>query len=233
MLKALADDSRYAIFAELSRSEEPLSTLDLAQRLELHPNTVRLHLERLREVGMVQASTEGHGLVGRPQHHWALSPDAPAVGIRPDGSRVLAHLLAEALAGAAPGPEQLLATGRRAGATRARAASGRTSRVRGRQSVRRACLDAVLDELGDLGFDPVTDGAGDAGPTTAVTFTRCPFRELATAYPDLVCALHRGITEGILASAAERVAGMRAEVTAFGTLVDEDPCRAELTLAVD
>jgi predicted ArsR family transcriptional regulator len=64
-------------------------------------------------------------------------------------------------------------------------------------------------------------------PSTSVAFTRCPFRELATAYPDLVCQLHHGILEGIL----ERRAGTTAppvRIHAFRTLVDEDPCRVEL-----
>ncbi len=243
MLKALADDSRYAIFTELGRSECPLSTIELAQRLDLHPNTVRLHLERLRAVGLVRASTAGQGGVGRPQHHWALSADAAGVGLLPDGSRVLAHLLAEALAqtlaqtaqtvagpdaGSDAGEATLVAIGRRAGAARTARRPMAGGRRRERRSPREACLAAVLDELGDLGFDPVAEGTG---PTREVAFTRCPFRELATAYPDLVCTLHRGMTEGIVAAAAERTPGARAAVTAFGTLVDADPCRAELSLA--
>ena len=32
----------------------PLATAELAERLGLHPNTVRPHLERMREVGLVE-----------------------------------------------------------------------------------------------------------------------------------------------------------------------------------
>ncbi len=250
VLKALADDSRHAIFTELGRSERPLSTLELAQRLDLHPNTVRLHLERLRAVGLVRASTAGQGSVGRPQHHWALSADAAGAALLPDGSRVLAQLLAEALAqtlahtathtaahtavrtagGSDAGEATLVVTGRRAGAARTARPRLGGARRQERRTPREACLAVVLDELGDLGFDPVAEGTG---PTREVAFTRCPFRELATAYPDLVCTLHRGMTEGIVAAAAERTPGVRAAVTAFGTLVDADPCRAELSLAGD
>ncbi|MHB1931025.1 MAG: helix-turn-helix transcriptional regulator [Acidimicrobiales bacterium] len=233
VLEALADDSRYAIFTELGRSDQPLSTMELAQRLDLHPNTVRLHLERLRAAGLVRASAVGQGTVGRPQHHWATTAGAPAVGLQPDGSRVLAQLLAEALAALGPEHDTLSATGRRAGAGRlpAPAPAPAARRRRAQRAPQEACLAEVLDELGDLGFDPVAEEAG--GPSFEVAFTSCPFRELAAAYPDLVCTLHRGMTEGIVAAVSARTPGVRAAVTAFSTLVDADPCRAELSLAAD
>ena len=49
MLKALGDETRYAMYRELATSTRPLSAQDLADRLGLHANTVRLHLDRLRD----------------------------------------------------------------------------------------------------------------------------------------------------------------------------------------
>jgi hypothetical protein len=40
LFKVLADRSRYAIYQEVIRAEEPLSTIEIAERLYLHPNTV-------------------------------------------------------------------------------------------------------------------------------------------------------------------------------------------------
>jgi predicted ArsR family transcriptional regulator len=59
---------------------------------------------------------------------------------------------------------------------------------------------------------------------TTVGFTHCPFRELAEAYPDVVCQLHRGIVEGVI----EGVPNAEVMVEAFATLADRDPCRVEL-----
>ena len=53
VLKALGDETRFAMYRELARSTTALSAQDLAERLSLHTNTVRLHLERLREAGLV------------------------------------------------------------------------------------------------------------------------------------------------------------------------------------
>ena len=67
------------------------------------------------------------------------------------------------------------------------------------------------------------------GPVT-ISFTRCPFRELAVLYPDVVCELHRGITEGILACRDGHPARAVGRVESFASLVDADPCRVELSV---
>ena len=51
--------------------------------LDLHVNTVRPHLERMRDVGLLTVDTEARGGVGRPQHRYSLSPDAPSLGLEP------------------------------------------------------------------------------------------------------------------------------------------------------
>ena len=57
VLKALGDNTRYAIYLELARSAAPRSTAEVAETLGLHANTVRPHLERMREVGLDRKST--------------------------------------------------------------------------------------------------------------------------------------------------------------------------------
>ena len=57
-----------------------------------------------------------------------------------------------------------------------------------------------------------------------MAFMHCPFRELAEAYPELVCNLHRGITEGIVGE----VGG--GSVVDFATLYDRDPCRVVVSV---
>ena len=51
-----------------------------------------------------------------------------------------------------------------------------------------------------------------------IEFLHCPFRELAEAYPELVCNLHRGLCEGVV----ERVGA--GSVDEFATLYDPEPC---------
>jgi predicted ArsR family transcriptional regulator len=223
LFKVLADRSRYAIYQEVNRAEEPLSTIEIAERLDLHPNTVRQHLEKMREAGLVAVSADRHGSVGRPQHRWAACPQAPSLGLEPAGFRMLAHLLAELTAGGTPLPATVIGVGRRQGQERL------TRRAAQRVESRAGCVQAVMDELADLGFDPALDRLDDE-QLASISFMSCPFREVAVLYPDVVCQLHRGITEGILAGATGPCSGMVGRVESFASLVDADPCRVELSL---
>ena len=195
----LADPSRYAIYQEISRSELPLSTSEIAKTLDLHPSTVRLHLDKLREADLVRPAPDRHGTVGRPQYRWSLGGQVSALGAEPDGFRLLSHLLAELNAHSGSRPETALDTGRQSGLERIAIRSGRDDDGAGRGGAGRdACLRVVLEELSELGFDPSMGAGLLEGDVVAISFQRCPFREVAVLYPDLVCQLHRGITEGIL-----------------------------------
>ncbi|HEX7166676.1 MAG TPA: hypothetical protein VF230_06825, partial [Acidimicrobiales bacterium] len=83
----------------------------------------------------------------------------------------------------------------------------------------RPCVEALIESLTELGFDPAS---GEDAGITSIAFTNCPFRDLAEAYPDLVCNLHRGFIEGFV----DELGG--AEVVDFRTLADRDPCHVEL-----
>lgn len=207
VLKALGDETRFAMYRELARSTAALSAQDLAERLGLHANTVRLHLERLREAGLIDVEPVRRGNVGRPQHLYFLAAGAPGLGFDPPAHALLAGLLA--------------ALAERVGADAADAAD--TGRVwgadTGRRTASESCLHALESELNRLGFEPAVepaDGAHEGG--VRIEFLHCPFRELAEAYPELVCNLHRGLCEGVVDAAG----GGRVEH--FATLYDAEPC---------
>jgi predicted ArsR family transcriptional regulator len=85
-----------------------------------------------------------------------------------------------------------------------------------------SCLEALLANLDELGFDPVVDGTDD-GETAVIAFTHCPFRELAEEHPELVCSLHRGMVEGFVAAMGD------ATLDEFHPLVHRKPCQVALT----
>jgi predicted ArsR family transcriptional regulator len=221
VFKALGDDTRFAIYKELGRSPAPLSATDLAERLVLHPNTVRPHLDRMREAGLVEVEPIHRGTVGRPQLRYSRAPGAPGLGLDPPAHTLLAGLLA-ALAEQIGGDGLDAANlGRRWG-----------TEATGRRQTGRGCLAALVAELDRLGFDPVESELGGGGAATRrvrVDFLHCPFRELAEAYPELVCNLHRGIVEGVVVKSARtgQPAGM---VEDFRTLIDRDPCNVTVSV---
>ena len=193
VFKALGDDTRFAIYQELGPVAGALSASELAERLALHPNTVRPHLDRMREAGLVEVEPIHRGTVGRPQLRYSLAPGAPGLGLDPPAHTLLAGLLAalaEQLGGDGLDAANL---GRRWGTD----ASGRRQSGRG-------CLAALVGARpprvrpGGVG----AGGGGDDARRVRVDFLHCPFRELAEAYPELVCSLHRGIVEGVVANGA-------------------------------
>lgn len=241
--KALGDDTRFALYLHLAEATEPQSAAQLAERIGLHPNTVRPHLERLREAGLLEVEAFRPGTVGRPQLRFALRPEAPWPSPDHSVQAVLSGLLA-ALA------ERMGADGQDAahlGRDWGRQAAQRDRARRWRQGGQAAspvdadgsplpvpgghCLEALVDQLDRLGFAPapelvegVAAGPGDCGSKVRVGFLDCPFRELAEAYPDLVCHLHRGIVEGFV----NELGGGTVET--FATLGDRDPCNVTVVV---
>jgi predicted ArsR family transcriptional regulator len=208
VFKALGDNTRYAIYLELARSPRALSTAEIADTLGLHPNTVRPHLEKMRDAGLLHVEVENRGAVGRPQHRYSLAPDAPSLGLEPPTFPLLAGLLANLAATLAPDPEQVAEAGREHGRH-----AGEQRRSAG------SCVAAVHEELAELGFDPAS---ADDGRTTTIAFAGCPYRALAEAFPELVCHLHRGIVEGMVEVLGD------VDVKRFGTLAGRDPCQVDL-----
>jgi predicted ArsR family transcriptional regulator len=213
VLKALGDETRYALYQELSQTTAPLSAQELADALGLHANTVRLHLERLREAELIEVEAIHRGTVGRPQHRYSLAAGAPGLGLDPPAHVLLAGLLA--------------ALAERVGADADEAAEigfawGGEAVARTRS---RDCVSTLERQLATLGFEPATGPAdGEAEGGTRIEFLHCPFRELAEAYPELVCNLHRGLCEGVV----DQVGGGRVEE--FATLYDPEPCHVTVSV---
>ena len=207
LLKALGDNTRYAIYLELARSARPLATADISESLALHPNTVRPHLERMREAGLLAVEVGGRGDVGRPQHRYSIAANAPSLGFEPPTMPVLARMVLAMAARLQASADDAEAVGRTEGATRARPYQQAPS-----------TLEALVSDLDRLGFDPVVTEADDPD-AAVVAFSHCPFAELAETHPELVCGLHRGLVVGFVAEMGD------AQVDEFCTLISRTPCR--------
>ena len=228
VLKALGDNTRYAIYLELARSPRPLATAEIAETLDLHPNTVRPHLERMRDVGLLDIETDARGTVGRPQHRYSLAAAAPSLGLEPATFPVLARMLLRVAAAGGLGPEESVEAGRDQGlvdGATALALVAELERVDIDALVGDAgvCLEGLVARLDALGFDPAV--AVDAEGTATVAFAHCPFRELAETHPEIVCSLHQGLVEGFVSAAGG------ADVDEFHPLTDRTPCQVDLALS--
>ena len=83
----------------------------------------------------------------------------------------------------------------------------------------RLAADWVRDNLAWSVEGPPKIAEGDV----RIDFLHCPFRELAEAYPALVCNLHRGLCEGIVDQVGE------GSVEEFATLYDHEPCHVTVS----
>jgi predicted ArsR family transcriptional regulator len=211
VLKALGDNTRYAIYLELARAAHPLGTAEIAEMLGLHANTVRPHLDRMREAGLLAVTTDGRGEVGRPQHRFSLAADAPSLGLEPPTTPVLARMVLEMAERLQASAADAFAVGHAEGSSRAEHYAEFPS-----------ALEALVDDLDRLGFDPVV-AESDTPDNAIVAFANCPFATFAESHPDLVCGLHHGLVAGFVDTMGD------AEVAEFCSLVHRTPCQVELT----
>ncbi len=185
----LAQPTRARLFALLVEQRTAMGTEQLADRLGLHPNGVRRHLERLHEAGLVERR-RSRGERGRPGDRWSVAPGAHPGGERPSGYAELAGWLARALPA---GPRRLREI-------------ERTGHEIGRELAPPASEDpaeSFREALAALGFQPVAEeGEGGGGGRFACRLENCPYRDSVRQNPELICALHRGITAGLLAELA-------------------------------
>lgn len=188
--KALADDTRYRLYRYLGLSGRPVSVRELSRRLSLHPNTVRPHLRRLEEAGLVTRELRrASGTVGRPETLYS------AAEVRSGEGRDY-RLLAEMLCG-------LVRERRDVQRATALAREWGTYLVTQRGAKPGARLPAgrnlalLQEAMAEAGFEPRFRREGSKA--VEVTLRMCPFRDLVDEHRELVCALHRGLLEGMLA----------------------------------
>ncbi|MFC7479340.1 helix-turn-helix transcriptional regulator [Luedemannella flava] len=181
--RALASTSRVEILG-LVRAENGLSAADVAERTGLHLNTVRAHLDRLVDAGILVKARASAGQPGRPAWRYRAVADDPA----PAPYRALASALLEHLA----------AAGEDARETAARAGEG-WGRSLAAAVPTAPPVDTVLAVLDGLGFDP-GEQPSDTGDTV-VHLHRCPFLDLVGKQPDAMCGLHAGVVRGALREA--------------------------------
>jgi predicted ArsR family transcriptional regulator len=198
----LAQPTRSRLFSLLGELRRPAPTEELARRLDLHPNGVRVHLERLREAGLV-SRRRVRQVRGRPRDMWAIAPDARPGGRAPSAYADLGRWLSRVIS---------------PGATNLRAVE-ETGREIGREIAPRhgACSaeEKMEAALASLGFAPrPRRGHG----SLTYELCNCPYRDAVHESPDVVCSLHRGMTRGLLDVIAEET-----ELTGF---VPHDPDRA-------
>jgi predicted ArsR family transcriptional regulator len=185
---ALAQPTRARLFGLLAELRRPAGTEELAERLELHPNGVRVHLERLRNEGLVERHRTRQAR-GRPRDMWTIAAGAQPGGAAPSGYEQLGRWLTRALAQSRTSARTLEATGREIGRELATAGD--------RPHAEQPPEERLQAALTSLGFQPRREPNPPPGRLT-YRLCNCPYRDAVRESPDVVCTLHRGMTRGLL-----------------------------------
>jgi len=185
--RVLASISRVAVLETLRESGGPLSVRDLAERMSLHNNTVRKHLDLLVESGFATRVRDGATRRGRPRYVYAAVPESSPEETRLDGYWLLASVFAAYLHDADDPQAAAEEAGRRFGA-----GSVHEPGVGGGPPA----VERVVQMLDDIGFQP--ELAADGSGAVEIRLRRCPFHELARDSEGVVCAIHLGLIRGAL-----------------------------------
>lgn len=171
---------------EYVRAHSPVRIADAAAGLDLHPNTVREHLDAIVGLGLVERSTATALGRGRPATLFRASAADPSVAVGDYAG--LATALAGQLARTSANPER----------------DARAAGIEWGRELIDACSQAdddprqsVHNALTRLGFAP-DDEADTLGAHRGIALRRCPLLDAARRYPAIVCQVHLGIVEGML-----------------------------------
>lgn len=185
---------------------------------DLHPNTVREHLEALQGAGAVRRRPAAP--VGRGRPAWLYEPARAASGVPGLGVAEYAGLvssMAAALAESSTDPARAAITaGLRWG-------SGLVAHVPPPTHLTTdAARRQVVTLFEDLGFAPESELDTDPH-ATSIRLTRCPLLDAARAHPDVVCGIHLGIARAALQAWGAPVGG-----TSLHAFSDPGYCRLQL-----
>jgi predicted ArsR family transcriptional regulator len=180
---ALAQPTRAQLFAVLGELGRPAGTDELARRLDLHPNGVRLHLERLAAAGLVLRTRERQAR-GRPRDTWSISPRAQPGGDPPTAYANLGRWLVRAISASGASVRDVEAAGRQIG------------RELAPQETAASPEERMHGVLVAMGFQPRR--RFDAADKLTYCLDNCPYRAAVHERRQVVCGLHRGLTRGLL-----------------------------------
>ncbi len=211
------DGTRRSMYRHVLAADEPLSASEVAAVFGLHRTVARAHLERMVEVGLLQVGLRHRATGGRPAKVYSPSDERVEIAVPARRYEALARLLLRLVGDITPGPRAVQAAveaGYAHGSELARAYSGaKADRLTAHEAVSWLSRAGYRVRLAD------SDGV-----SATVDVVNCVYQELALEYPDLVCAIDRGMFCGMLG------VPMEAHQQSHSLVAGDDFCRHLFTL---
>lgn len=191
---AFGDPTRREIYLAVRDIPGGATTAEIAGTFELHPNVARHHLDKLSAGGYLVVELDRHESAGRPSKRYRAREIDSTLNFPPRRDDLLATLLSRALALLSPEEARCMAeeVGFEYGVKLALQISP-TEQHRSMQTA----VASVADALTAHGFAAHAEARG---ATSVIVSEHCPFGEAASMYPNVVCAVDRGMIRGMLSS---------------------------------
>ena len=200
LASSLGDATRRGIYISIREAPEAMTTSEVAELFDIHPNVARHHLHRLVEDGFLSVTErrrtgkQGPG-AGRPAKHYAATDKEVHLQLPARRYDLLSELLIRVI--------------QRLGPDEAANAAEEVGRQYGRELASQiglpedagfeAAAKAVARVMIGMGFDT----EANAEQATLVT-SYCPFGQTAVDHPEIVCKLDQGIVKGLLAASNQK-----------------------------
>jgi predicted ArsR family transcriptional regulator len=187
---SFGDPTRRSLFLYL-REHPGVTANELADHCGVHANVIRHHLERLMAAGYVRSDEVRRNGVGRPAKVYEVAADDLALDGSPRRDALLVALLERALE--ILGPDAAEEMAHDVGQSYGRSLAESFTPTESTRSAR-AAMTAVADVLTAHGF---AARAEELNGCATVVSDSCPFGDAAAHHP-VLCAVDRGLIEGVL-----------------------------------
>lgn len=201
---ALLDEpTRRRVYEVVAASHEPVGRDDMAAELDISRELAAFHLDRLVRGGLLEteyrrrSGRSGPG-AGRPAKLYRKADRELAVSIPPRQYAAAADVFAEGLSRL----RDPAATAAVAEVARERGVElgFEARRNAGRRPSRRRLLAALLDLLGQAGYEPEVDQT-----TGSVCLRNCPYHALVADHREMTCGMNLAWADGVAMAVDDRL----------------------------
>jgi predicted ArsR family transcriptional regulator len=193
---------RRQLIAELIRgSDTAVTVVEIADQLDIHPNTVRFHLDALIADGQVERVLRNPTGPGRPPQMFRARQGMPPNG--PRSYRLLAEMGLSAIAADVDPAAKAIQVGRSWGGYLIERPTPAVTLTE------EGAVHRLVHLLTDIGFAPEQRSSVSG---SRIGLRNCPFLELVESQTQqIICQLHYGLMQGAMAALKARTTVDRLE----------------------
>ncbi|WP_085991909.1 helix-turn-helix transcriptional regulator [Oceanobacillus senegalensis] len=187
----LSDPTRYHIYQYMIEHHKVVNVSEIAKQFKIHPNVARLHLSKLEDVSMIVSYSEKTGRGGRPSRLYRLSDKVIELNFPHRDYKLLSSIVIESLAEMGEtGKQALYATGEKYG----------RQIINNYQQVNNLTINDKIRILEDAStMLGMYSNFIYVEEENCVKFdvNNCPFKEIATNNPEMICKMHHAFLKGM------------------------------------